>query len=91
MECGPLDDEPFHLGDYVIVNAGVSDPDLGGDLSGWQGRVVAIYTDTTTQVEIQWDSLTLKQIPASMIALCEEQVCWLKWTSVLNGTGGDAG
>ncbi len=75
-----MDDEPFHLGDCVIVNAGVTDTDLGGDLSGWQGRVVAIYTDTTTRVEIHWDSVTLKNMPASMIALCEEQ--GLDWSTM---------
>ena len=27
-------------GDSVVVKAGVEDPDFGGDIGGWQGRVV---------------------------------------------------
>jgi hypothetical protein len=75
-----MDDKPFLVGDSVMVKSGVTDPDTGGNLSGWQGRVAAIYTDTTTQVEIHWDSITLKNMPESVIAHCEEQ--GLDWSTM---------
>ncbi len=67
-----MDTEPFQIGDSVIVKSGITDPDTDLDISGWQGRVAAIYREATTQVEIHWDSITLKNMPESMIAFCEE-------------------
>ncbi len=67
-----MDTEPLRIGDSVIVKSGVTDPDTDLDISSWQGRVAAIYTEATTQVEIHWDSITLKNMPESVIAFCEE-------------------
>ncbi len=75
-----MGDKPFQTGDSVIVKPGVTDPDTGGDISGWQGRIVAIYTDAATRVEIHWDSITLKNMPESVIAHCEEQ--GLDWSTM---------
>jgi hypothetical protein len=74
---------PFHPGDPVIVKAGVEDPDLGGNIGGWQGRVVSIEADDEHEwiVMIAWDSLTLQQMPQAMIAHCEEE--GLDWTQML--------
>jgi hypothetical protein len=30
------------VGDSVIVNPGTKDPDLGGDISGWQGCITEL-------------------------------------------------
>jgi hypothetical protein len=62
-------------GDSVVVKPGVSDPDLGIDIGGWQGRVLGIQPGEgdITLVHIQWDSITLKDMPDSVIEQCEEQ------------------
>ncbi len=30
-------------GDSVVVKPGTKDPDLGGDIGGWQGRITEFY------------------------------------------------
>jgi Calcium binding len=65
--------EPFQIGDSVMVKSGVIDPDTDLDIAGWQGRIAAIYAEATAQLEIRWDSLTLKTMPESVIAFCEER------------------
>jgi hypothetical protein len=64
----------FRVGDCVRVKDGVQDPDFGADISGWQGRISNIDTrgDDVT-VSVQWDSITLQQMPVAMIEQCEEQ------------------
>ena len=57
-------------GDSVVVNKGVKDPDLGNDIGGWQGRISEIDEDL---VCIDWDSITLQQMPASSIIHSEEE------------------
>lgn len=59
----------FKVGDSVRVKPGVRDPDLGGNIGGWVGRITEIQEDT---VEIQWDSLTLSKMPSSIISQCEQ-------------------
>jgi len=74
----------FRVGDSVRVKDGVQDPDFGADLSGWQGRISNIETggDDIT-VLIQWDSVTLKNMPIAMIEQCEEQ--GLDWAEMALG------
>ena len=57
-------------GDSVIVKSGILDPNLDVDIGGWQGRVVEVEED---MVSIEWDSVTLNQMPGSVIERCEEQ------------------
>jgi hypothetical protein len=68
------------VGDSVVVKAGVTDPDFGTDLGGWQGRIIG--TDTSERegplVTIRWDSVTLQEMPASLIDQCEDR--GLGWT-----------
>ena len=59
----------FKVGDSIIVKSGIKDPDLDADISGWQGRITEINDDT---ICINWDSLTLKAMAASVIKKCEE-------------------
>lgn len=66
----------------MIVKPGTSDPDLGGDLGGSQGRVNEIF-DTEeygVTVGIEWDSITLQEIPKSVIIHCEEH--GLSWSEI---------
>ena len=60
----------FKIGDSVAVKSGVIDPDFGFDISGWQGRVQEVDTDT---VFIRWDSLTLNQMGLNSAIRCEEE------------------
>lgn len=59
----------FSIGDSVVVKEGTLDPDYGNDISGWQGRIYAIddsnYDDPL--ISIEWDSITLKNMPHSLI------------------------
>jgi hypothetical protein len=59
------------IGDSVIVKPSVQDPDFGISVGGWQGRISKVFEDGKL-ICIDWDSLTLKDIPGSMIERCEE-------------------
>ncbi len=61
----------FKIGNSVKVKPGVKDPDLEADISGWQGRISAVQDDGI--VCIDWDSITLKEMPASVIKKCEQE------------------
>lgn len=67
--------EAFKIGDSVVVKPGVNDPEYGGDISGWQGRITEFMTDEkgVPTVMLAWDSLTLKKIPGSFIKECERE------------------
>jgi len=62
----------FQIGDPVVVNAHVRDPDLGTDIGGWQGKISDISDEQST-VCVDWDSATLDAMPASVIDYCEQQ------------------
>jgi hypothetical protein len=68
------------VGDSVVVKPGTKDVDLSIDLSGWQGRVTEILPgeDNQVLVGIEWDSITLQNMPDSVIEESEEQ--GLSWT-----------
>lgn len=64
----------LNIGDSVIVKPGTKDPDTDGDIGGWQGRISMIEDmENHCLVEIKWDSLTLKNMPLSMIKYCEKE------------------
>ena len=70
----PLDvfeDMNFKIGDSVVVKAGVKDPDLSADIGGWQGRISEVKDDNI--VCINWDSITLNEMPTSVIKKCEKE------------------
>ena len=69
----------FKVDDSVVVKPNVKDPDSGADIGGWQGRVKEIESETDL-VCIAWDSVTLRNTPASAIAESEEE--GLDWTQM---------
>lgn len=71
----PSQPSSFQVGDSVVVKPGVKDPDFGGDIGGWQGRVTKVRADQqrVPMLDLQWDSLTLRQMPPSAIEHCEEE------------------
>lgn len=65
------------IGDSVIVKQGIKEPDLEEfEIGGWQGRVVDIDTNSDKAnilITVEWDSLTLKQIPSNYIEQSERE------------------
>lgn len=59
----------FEPGEVVSVKAGVKPDFLDLDLSGWQGRVLAIRGK---RIEVEWDSETLSQLPQAYLDASEE-------------------
>lgn len=68
----------FRVGDSVIVKPKVKDPDTGGNIGGWQGRISEIGEDNL--ICIDWDSVTLRNMPGSVIDKCEEK--GLGWNQI---------
>lgn len=61
-------------GCLVAAKKGTKDPDMGGDISGWQGRVFDVEElKSYGVVGIRWDSLTLKNMPLAVIKHCEKK------------------
>jgi len=67
----------FKIGDSVIVKAGTSDPDFDDfSIEGWQGRIIKITGKKSHPlVEIEWDSITLKQMPEESILRSLDDGC----------------
>jgi len=64
------------IGESVVVKPGISDPDTGHDIGGWQGRISEIFEKEGT-VMIRWDRLTLENMSLTHIAWCEgESLDW---------------
>lgn len=69
----------FKESDPVIVKPKTTDPDFGTDISGWQGRISEIDEENHL-ICIDWDSITLKNMPGAIIEQSEEQ--GLSWTQM---------
>jgi hypothetical protein len=81
----PISQSPnsdLKVGDCIRVKPGAKDPNYGFDIGGWQGRITEIETYQPPQLTImfQWDSLSLKRMPASAIRRSEEN--GLDWTTM---------
>lgn len=71
------------IGDSVRIKPDVLDPDTEAfTLEGWQGRILDIkpQEDGTTIIDIEWDSITLREMPISSLETCEEE--GLDWTQM---------
>lgn len=70
----------FKAGDSVAVKEGTLDPDYYKDIAGWQGRIYGIddSNDDDPLISIEWDSITLKNMPYSIIEDCERD--GLSWS-----------
>jgi Calcium binding len=67
------------IGESVVVKPGVTDPDTGRDIGGWQGRISAML-DGAEILTIRWDSLTLRSMPPALLAWSEEE--GLSWSEM---------
>jgi hypothetical protein len=64
------------IGESVVVKPGVTDPDTGRAIDGWQGRISAIL-DGAAILTIRWDNLTLMSMPPALLAWSEgEGLSW---------------
>ncbi len=64
----------FNIGDFVVVKEGVPDPDFDNEIGGWQGRIYKIDDNIADEplISIEWDSITLKNMPSSVIETSEK-------------------
>ena len=62
----------FKINDIVAVKPGTEDPDFGGDIGGWQGRIIEIDVDDpdNTWITVEWDANTLKNMPRDYLKRC---------------------
>jgi hypothetical protein len=74
-----MEKQAWTIGESVVVKPGVSDPDTGRDIGGWQGRISDLFEEEGT-VMIHWDRLTLERMPLAHIAWCEEES--LDWSAM---------
>lgn len=71
----------FKVGASVVVKPGVQDPDFGVEIGAWQGRISEIGpAGNQDAVMIAWDSITLRNMPDSVIVQSAEQ--GLDWSSM---------
>jgi hypothetical protein len=69
----------LQVGDSVVVKPDVQDPGLNINIEGWQGRISEINKEDNL-ICIDWDSVTLEQMPSETIDQCEEEgLDWSKW------------
>ncbi|MDX1664135.1 MAG: calcium-binding protein [Candidatus Promineifilaceae bacterium] len=73
----------FAAGESVAVRTDVTHPDVETELGGWQGRVTEVTADEIfgELAEVEWDSITLEQMPADYITTCDEEgIDWTRTT-----------
>jgi hypothetical protein len=71
------------IGDTVVIKDGIMCPDMESlSIAGWQGRVSDVFDadEEGILVEIQWDSITLRNLPEYFIRQSEDE--GLGWTSM---------
>ena len=75
----------FKIGDSVVVRQGVKEPDLEEfEMGGWQGRVTEVDTQLNKEhvlITIEWDSLTLMQMPPNYIV--QSEIEGYEWSSMV--------
>lgn len=73
------------IGESVIVKQGIKEPDSEEfEIGGWQGRVIEIDKESNKDnilITIEWDSLTLGQLPSKYIQ--ESEMDGLDWKSIV--------
>ncbi len=71
----------FRVGDSLVVKPGVLCPDRPSlSLAGWQGWVTEVR-EADGMIDFDWDSLTLRAIPADYIR--DSEIAGLGWQSMV--------
>jgi len=68
-------------GNSVVVKSGIKDPEFNTDIGGFQGRISELCD--VNLVCVDWDSITLNKLPASIISSCEQEG-WSRDRTYLN-------
>lgn len=71
----------FGLGDSVRVKEGVEDSDYPDEeIGGWQGRIVEIPDEDPPTLLLEWDSVTLEEMPIEILKEAElEGLDWERY------------
>ena len=76
------------MGTAVRVKPGGVAPRLDQEIGDWRGRILGYEEDPSSgqqQINIQWDSLTLRNMPRTYIERCRKQrVSWQEITLPVN-------
>ena len=71
----------YKIGQTVKVNSGVLCPDDSEfNLSGWTGRIIEVDEDEELTVCIEFDSITLKNMPEKYVKKSEQE--GLDWSNI---------
>lgn len=70
------------VGDEVVVNTGVIDPDFGIEIGGWAGSILEI-DEIESLALIEWSAKTLESMDESHIQSCDAED--LDWTQIYLG------
>ncbi len=73
-----ISDPILRIGDSVVVNQGVKDPDSKKDIGGRFGRIFGLSDDDI--VTIQWDIITLRNLPSQEIEKFEKK--GMDWSEI---------
>ena len=74
-----MESQNWTRGSSLVVKPDVTDPIIGRDLSGRQGRLVVLSQEKDV-LTLQWDSVTLKSLSPEEIRQCE--AIGLPWSAV---------
>lgn len=61
----------FEIGASIVVKTGIKEVETGHEMSGWQGRITDV-DDESNLLTVEWDSITLRALPATYIEQSEE-------------------
>lgn len=78
-----IEASPFKFDETVVVKEGTFAQEFGLDFSGWHGRAseIQLTEEGEARVHVVWDSLSIKDVPVSVIERCEKE--GFDWTGVL--------
>ncbi len=83
VEDALVEVSPFRYAEPVVVKQNIVARDFGIDFSGWHGRALDLQRteEGEVRVRVEWDSLSLRNIPLSVVEQCERE--GFDWTGVL--------
>jgi len=72
---------PYDVGDSVRVKEGIRDSDYpDSEIGGWQGRIVEITDEEPPMLLVEWDSITLEEMPVEVLEEAElEGLDWERY------------
>ena len=70
-----MDTVEFDIGDKVIVQDGITDPDFDITIEGWTGEIIEVDSESESRIlyRIEWDDITLKKMSEKHIDTCDRE------------------